>query len=136
MSGLIDTRMDVLLDEYWGAQAAATPPVTWYIGLFTTLPANDGTGGVEAAFTGYARQPSTNNLTEWPAAAAGVKANGSVIDYGVAASGPTAIVGFGFFDAVSAGNLWAFAPVTSSPVSIPNGGDASFAVGAIVIDRC
>lgn len=136
MSGLIDTRMNVLLDQYWGDQAAATPPATWYIGLFTTLPAANGVGGVEAAFTGYVRQAVANALAQWPAAAAGVKANGSVIDYGVAGSGPTAIVGFGFWDAVTVGNLWAFAPVTSSPVSIPNGGDASFAIGAIVIDRC
>lgn len=136
MSGFIDLRMNELLDEYWGGDTPATPPATWYIALFTTAPAADGTGGVEAAFSGYARQASSNDLTEWPAAAAGVKANGSVIDYGVAGSGPTAIVAFGFYDDPTAGDLWFVVPATGSPISIPNAGDASFAVGSIVIDRC
>lgn len=137
MAGLIDTYYDELLDFYWGAAAISdSPPGTWYVGLFTTNPADDGTGGVEAAFTDYARQPVTNNLTEWPAAVAGVKQNANSIDFGVAGSGPTNVTAIGLWDAVTAGNLWYWNPLTGAPVTIANGGDASFDAGTVVIERC
>jgi hypothetical protein len=132
----IDSFMDTLLDEYWGNQSPDTPPATWYIALFTTMPANDGTGAVEAAWSGYARQASTNDLTEWPAASAGVKSNANVIDYGEAGSGPTSVVGFGFYDDPTAGNLWFAVNATGSPIVVGNGADASFESGAIVIQPC
>lgn len=131
-----DTYMNTLLDEYWGDQSPDTPPGTWYLALFTTMPATDGTGGVEAAWSGYARQASTNDPTEWPAAVAGVKSNANPIDYGTAGSGPTSIVGFGFYDDPSAGNLWFAAEVTGGPVVVNDGADAVFEDGAIVIQPC
>lgn len=138
MAGLTDTFLDEVLDFYWGAvtPVADDAPAIWYIGLFTAVPDDDGTGGTEAAFTDYARQPSTNDLTEWPAAAAGVKSNASLIDFGVAGSGPTALVAVGFWDDPTAGVLWYWNLLTGQPVSLPNGGDFSFAPGSIVIDRC
>jgi hypothetical protein len=136
MAGLIDSFYDTLLDEYWGNQSPDTPPATWYIGLFTTNPADDGTGGVEATFTGYTRQAVTNNLTEWPSAVAGIKSNANAVDFGVAGSGPTLVTGIGMWDDPTAGNLWYWNPLTGEPVTIANGGDASFDAGSIVIERC
>ena len=138
MPGFIDDIQNQIEDYYWGADTGSldAPPGTWYIALFTVMPNDDGTGGTEAAFGGYARQAVANDLTEWPAAVSGTKSNANPVDYGVASTGPTSVVGFGFYDDPTAGDLWATADLTGAPVSIPDGGDASFATGAIVIDRC
>lgn len=136
MAFLTDDFMDEVLDQIWGDDAGVTPPATWYIALFTTMPGTDGTGGVEAAFTDYARVAVSNDLTEWPAAVAGVKTNANPVDYGIAGSGPTTIVGFGFLDDPTAGDLWYACEVTGGTVIIGNGADASFSSGAIVVTRC
>lgn len=136
MAGFTDTFMNTLLDEYFGDQPADTPPVTWYVGLFTTNPADDGTGGVEAAWSGYARIAVTNDLTEWPAAAAGAKSNANLLDYGVAGSGPTFITSIGLFDDPAAGNLWYWNPLTGAPITVASGGDATFPPGSVIIGRC
>lgn len=88
--------------------SALGAPATWYVGLFTVMPNEDGTGGTEAAWTGYARVAVTNNLTNWPAYASGLKANGTDFTFAAAGSGPTTVVGYGLWDAASAGNLWFF----------------------------
>lgn len=133
-----DDYLDNLLDYYWGGvdPIPDTPPSTWYIALFTTMPGPTGAGAVEAAFSGYARVASTNDLTEWPLAASGLKSNGSSLDYGVAGSGPTSIVGFGFYDDPTVGDLWFAVAVTGGTVVINNGADARFPVGAVDLSRC
>lgn len=127
-----------LLDYYWGGvdPIPDTPPATWYVALFTTTPDPDGTGGVEAAFTGYARVAVTNDLTEWPAASGGAKANANDVDYGVAASGPTTITAFGFYDDPTVGDLWFVVEVTGGTQVINNGANAKFPPGAIDVSRC
>lgn len=135
MSFLTDAQMDAVLDSYWGDGS----PVTWYIALFTTLPATDGTGGVEAAYTAYARAAVTNDATNWPAAAAGLKSNGTLISYGVAGSGPTVVLGFGFYDHPTLAtpvHLFAVVDLTGAPVTINNGADVDFPIGAIDLTRC
>ena len=45
---------------------AYTIPTTIYIGLMSTCPtAGSGTGGTEAAYTGYARQAMAQGTTNW-----------------------------------------------------------------------
>lgn len=135
----IDDIQDPLLDLMFGAQAAPTPPGTYYVALFTTMPAFDGTGAVEAAFSGYARVAVVNNLTQWPAAAAGAKVNANDVDYGVAGSGPTLVVGFGFYDHPTLAtpiHLIAAVNVTGSPVTINNGATVKFPAGSIDLTRC
>lgn len=141
MAGLINPYLEDVLDFYWGGVTPVAPdaPGTWYVGLFTVVPADAGTGGTEASYTGYARQAVTNNATEWPAAASGVKSNANPIDFGVAGSGPTALVAVGFWDSPTlsgAAHLWYWNLLTGQPQSLPNGGNFSFAAGALVIDRC
>ena len=54
MAGISNYSASSLLD--WLAGVTAMPALgSRYLALFTTMPADDGTGGVEAAFTGYAR---------------------------------------------------------------------------------
>jgi hypothetical protein len=90
-------------------------PATWYLGLFTTTPNDAGAGGVEAAWTSYARVSITNNSTNWPNYAAGLKQNGVDFSFVAAGSGPTDVVGWGLFDAASSGNLWFFGDLVSTP---------------------
>lgn len=107
MPGLTNTREQALLDNEFGSGT----PVTLFLALFTTMPADDGSGGVEVSGGAYARVSVTNNNTNFPAASAG---NPSVKNLAVSQSFVQAtttwgvVKGIGWFDASSAGNLrWA-----------------------------
>lgn len=80
-------------------------PTNVYLALFTTAIASPaGTGGVECAGGSYARQPCT--LANFGIASNGSTSNGSVITMTTATSpGWGTAVGWGLYDAVTAGNL-------------------------------
>jgi hypothetical protein len=140
MSFLQDDVLNAILDNLWGAQAyGLTPPDPWYIGLFEVSPDPDGTGGTEASWAGYARVAITNDLTDWPAAVAGLKSNAALIDFGTAGSGPQDVVSFGFFDHPTdpgPGPLWAVVDLTGAPVTINNGAAVSFPISSIDLTGC
>jgi hypothetical protein len=98
MSFLVDDLLGAVLDEIWSDVGTISPPATWYIALFEVAPDTDGTGGTEASYTDYARVAVTNDATEWVAASGSppVKTNTNPVEFGVAGSGPTDVVGFGF----------------------------------------
>ena len=75
-----------------------TSPAAVYLALFTTMPATDGTGGVEVAGGSYARQAIT-----FGAAANGVSSNSAAATF--SALPAVTLVGVGLFDASTAGNL-------------------------------
>jgi hypothetical protein len=134
-SFLSDDALAVVLDALWGSGT----PATWYIALFTVAPGTDGSGGTEAAYTAYARAAVTNDATEWPAAAARLKSNANSIPFGVAGSGPTTIVGFGFYDDPTSSlevHFFAYVDVTGGSVVVNNGADVSFPSGAIDLTGC
>lgn len=140
-SFLQDDVLDAVLDTFFGgATFGTTPPATWYLGLLTTLPDPDGTGGAEAAYTDYARLAVTNDATEWPNAVAGEKSNANLLDFGVAGSGPTTVVGVAFLDSpttpLGPSPLWYVGVLVGGSVSIGNGADVNFQPGAIVVSRC
>lgn len=105
---------------------AITFPATRYVGLFTVMPTRS-TGGTElstgAGFTGYARQALAASLANW----SGTQAPGSttvssgttdyvtnnvVVTFSAAlAVAWNGIVGWGLFDAATAGNLLEFGPI-------------------------
>ncbi len=123
-----------LLDHVFSA-ATYTAPVTVYVGLVTTLP-NDAstsgalTPGVEVSGGAYARVAVTNNATNWPAAAAGAKANGTAITFPAPTANWGVVVGFFIADVASgAGNILAWGSIT--PNKTVNNGDPapSFAIG-------
>lgn len=103
---LFQKQLDYLLKN-----TAWTPPSSLYLALFTTLPAVDGTGGVEVSVTGtaYARAQilASNGWT-------GPYMNNGNIEYSNANDitfvTPTAnwgtIVGSGLYDASTGGNLY------------------------------
>lgn len=121
-----------ILDQIFSA-AAWTSPVTLYFALYTANPTDAG-GGTEVStgtWTNYARVAVTNNATNFPAAAAGAKANGTAIDFGTATMSPTSatvvVTGMAVFDAI-AGNMLAWSDLTvtktinhGDPVTIPIG---------------
>lgn len=123
-----------VLDSLLGANRSTQMPATIYIGLFTTNPGFDGTGGVEVSFisTNYARVPYTNNSTNWPNATLGTpyKLNGTTVSFNTASANWGTVVGFGFFDATTSGNLFWAGPV-GTPTAVNSGSAPLFNVGSM-----
>lgn len=121
-----------LLDHVFAA-AAFVAPVTTFIGLSTTTPADDGTNITEPpGGAAYARVSKTNNLTNWPAAVGGLKENGTAVDFAAATGAWGTVTHFFIADALSGGNILA-SGVLTTPKTIDNGDTASFAIGDIDI---
>jgi hypothetical protein len=83
--GAHDSRERAIADSQFGGGATSWAPATWYIGLSTTAPNDDGSGFTEPVGSSYARVAVTNNVANWPAATtvAGetTKQNGAKITY-------------------------------------------------------
>lgn len=121
-SGLTNYGEDQVNDALFGGDsmggtATSTAPGTWYIGLMTAAAGEAG-GGTELAIgtNGYARIAVVNNVTNFPASSGGSKTNGvdllSAISSGAWGGGAN-IVGIAFFDAATAGNMWAYADIAA-----------------------
>jgi hypothetical protein len=120
-----------VLDHVFGA-AAYTAPATLHVSLFTAAPTDAG-GGTEVSGNAYARVAVTNNATNFPAASAGAKANGTAITFPQATpAGWGVVVAFGIHDAASAGNLLAWADLTANK-TIDALDTVSFAIGDLDI---
>lgn len=118
-----------------------TAPATVYLALYVGAAPSDAStgttpagGATEVTGGSYARQAVTNNATNWPAASAGSKSNGTAITW---ATPPSAnwgvVVGFAICDALTNGNILYKGAI--SPAKTINNGDPapSFAIGALVI---
>lgn len=57
-----------IADSQFGAGATSHAPGTWYQGVSTTVPNEDGTGFTEPVGGAYARVAVLNNATNFPAA--------------------------------------------------------------------
>ena len=131
MPGLSDSLELLILNLIFGA-AAYTPPATLYAGLSTADPLDSGSGLAEPVGNGYARVAVANNATNWPAAAAGAKSNGTVVSFAAATGAWGTITHFVIFDAATAGNrIISGALVTAQ--AIVSGNTPSFAIGDIDI---
>lgn len=84
-----------------------TKPTNLAIGLFKTIPLDDGTGGVELAMTGYARQGLDPLDANWTATAGGdgETDNASVVSFGPLTGATERAIGVGIWDADAGGNL-------------------------------
>lgn len=71
-----------------------------YLALYTTAPAEDGTGGVEISGNGYARQ-----LISFGAASGGQKQNNADILFPAATGAQGTIVAYGILSAVTGGTI-------------------------------
>jgi hypothetical protein len=91
-------------------QAVIPNGTTLYVALFTTLPIYDGTGGVEASGSSYARKSHASWLTAQFGALTRTYNNGA-ITFTALTGALSGIVGWGIYDASSGGNLIAFGEI-------------------------
>jgi hypothetical protein len=133
MGRLSDANANMLLDIAF-SKATNNFPVTLYFGLSSTTPTNTGTNVTEPTGVGsYARVTVTNNATNFPAAAARSKSNGTVIVFNTCTSTWGAMTHWVAYDALTAGNFVAWGLLSAS-INVTSGTQASFAIGALVIN--
>ncbi len=121
-----------VLDHVWGSVAYAAP-ANLYVGLSTTAPADDGSNITEPpGANGYARVQTPNDLTNWPAASAGVKQNGTEVQFPTATGSWGTVTYFFISDAAVGGNIIGSGSLTT-PKTVDNGDTVSFAIGDLSI---
>lgn len=135
-----DFYEDKLLDLFTGNNITA--PTTIAVGLFTALPGDTGSGGAPSDGTevtvanGYARV-NVGTLSSWLSAKSTVnttqrhRTNANTLTFPAATGSWGTVVGWGVWDATSAGNLLFYGTLTS--VAITNGMTPSLAAGQIDI---
>ena len=112
MSSFSDYTENLVL-TYLFTTGSATRPTAWYVGLFTAAPSDTG-GGTEVTGNAYARVV-TGTISG--SGTATTFSNAAAIEFAAASGGNWGTIGWaGVFDAVSGGNLLAWAPLTTSRV--------------------
>lgn len=112
-----------------------TKPAAIYVALFTTIPNDAGSGGVEVTGSGYARIQHGPLDTKWaaPVAGNGVFANIGVVQFGAPTTNWGTVTAFGLYDAVTGGNLLAKGSLATN-VTINSGDPApAFADGTVSV---
>ena len=95
--------------QYLFTTTSVTRPTAWYIALFTSNPAEDASGTeVSTSGTAYARQSATFTVSGNEAT------NSAAIEFPTATASYGTVTHIGVFDAASAGNLIAYAALTTS----------------------
>lgn len=125
-------EQDIL--ELWAA-GTALPNTPSHVGLFTTTPADDGTGGTEVTGGSYAREAYARNGTNWGSSTAGAPSTIQslvAITFTTASANWGTVASWGYFTAVTAGTLLLFAVLDTSK-AVNNGDTAELAAGAAVI---
>lgn len=108
MSGLTDRTAQGLLGHIVGKTAMFALP-TAYVALFTAVGNDAGTGFTEVAGGAYARAATTGASWNVPSGSSPSQiTNASPITYAISTANWGTIVGFGLYDALSAGNLIAW----------------------------
>lgn len=116
MAGFTNTIEESVLKHVFGI-ATYSAPATLYAALFTTAPAEDGTGGVEASGGSYARVAITNDNTEWSWNAGGWIENINQILFPTATANWGTIVRVVLMTASSGGAIWAISDAISFDVT-------------------
>lgn len=108
MSGLTNYTATGLLDHMTGVSPMFPMP-TSYVGLFSVVGLDDGTGFTEIAGGGYARVRTAS--ADWAAvsgSAPSVISNVNSFIFPVSTSAWGTVTAFGLYDALTAGNLLAW----------------------------
>jgi hypothetical protein len=111
MAGFSDYLEDKVLDHVFGG-VAYTAPSTLYVALYTVAPTDTG-GGTEVSGGAYARQTATFSVSGTDPTTA---SNTAAIEYPTATADYGTVVAVGVFDALTSGNLLAYANLTASKV--------------------
>jgi hypothetical protein len=119
-------RCNEVLDDELGSGG------TIYLACFTAPPSAAG-GGTEVSTSGtaYARLSVTNNTSNWPDAASGLKSNGNTFTWATPTADWGTVVGIGSFDASTGGNLIRYFQLTV-PVLVRNGVPLEVPAGGMV----
>jgi hypothetical protein len=137
MASTIGTVMQNRVLSWLKGSTFTAAPATVYIALWTTAPANDGTGGTEVTTSGtaYARQAITTSTGF--SAVSGTNpetmTNANTITWAAATANYGTVVGASIMDASTGGNLlWNVTLGASQTVN--SGSTASIAAGAMSIN--
>jgi hypothetical protein len=128
VAGLSNYYEGKVLDHMF-RNVAFTPPATVYVALFTAAPTDAG-GGTEVSGGGYARQAVTFGAVS--GGSPSQIANSAAVNFPVATASWGTVVAFGLYDAATAGNLLAWATLSTSKLIDVND-QAQFATGALTI---
>ena len=111
MSSFTDYTENLVLTWLF-TTGSATRPTAWYVGLFTAAPSDTG-GGTEVSGNGYARK-TTGKITV-SGTSPSTATNSAAIEFAAASGGNWgAITHAGIFDALTGGNLLAWAALSTS----------------------
>ena len=95
--------------NYLFTSTSVTRPTAWYVALFTSNPAEDASGTeVSTSGTAYARQSATFTVS------GNTASNSAAIEFPTATASYGTVTHIGVYDAASAGNLIAYAALTTS----------------------
>lgn len=122
---------NALLDHQFGGPAY-TPPLTYYLALFTTVPTDAG-GGVEVSGTNYARVAVLNDAGNFPAAVGGVKTLAGTHTFPVSGGDWGTVTAVGLLDAPAGGDLKYYGLIMSPQIIGVPGIIASFTGGMLTI---
>ena len=134
MAGFTSTYLanGILNEVFGGTSLHAALPSAIYAALFLVAPTAGGTGGTEVSASGYARISVTRNTTNFPASTTASISNATVIDFGTpSGSGWGTIVGAGWYDASTGGNLLYYGPFSPSRVAT-GGSDFQVPIGGFI----
>lgn len=125
MSSVSDYAEDLLLNYLLNTDSV-TRPTSWYVSLWTTDPADDGSG-TEVSGTGYTRQSVTFGTSS-----GGTSTNTNEVSWTGGLGGWGTITHFGLHDASTGGNLlWKGA--LDGSYTIDDGEIIKFEAGALAI---
>ena len=127
MAGFSDYLEDKVLDHVFGG-VNYTAPVTHYVALYTVAPTDTG-GGTEVTGGSYARQTSTFTVSGTSPTTA---TNAAAVEYPTATADYGTVVAVGIMDALTSGNLLAYANLDTSKV-VSNGDVFRFDAGDLDI---
>lgn len=135
--GATDARERTIADSQFGAGSTTYSPATWYLGLSTTTPNDDGSNFTEPTGGSYARVAVTNNSTNFPAASTSsgttTKVNGTDITFTDPTGSWGAITHWGWFTASSGGTPEFFGALDTT-ITVGNGNTpVEFVAGALVM---
>jgi len=109
MAGFSDYLEDKVLEHVFGGNAY-TAPTTLYVGLYTVAPTDTG-GGTEVSGGSYARQTAAFTVSGTNPTTA---SNSAAIEFPTATADQGTVVACGIFDALTSGNLLAYANLDAS----------------------
>jgi hypothetical protein len=109
MAGSFTDYLEDKILKHVFTNVAYTSPTTVYVGLFTVAPTDTG-GGTEISGSGYARKSAAFTVSGTGTLAT----NSAAIEFDAATGSWGTIVAIAVFDALTTGNMLAFADLTTS----------------------